>query len=150
MDDIKVKYCYMCDNFDELYRFKRSNKPGYFSECLSCRKGTKRKPKPNNIQCAYSRNASLRSNYGIGIEEYKQMFVLQNGLCAICKQPETETYRGVVRNLSVDHDHKTSQIRGLLCKQCNAGLGKFKDNTELLAAAIAYLNLHRSVNETNR
>ncbi len=47
---------------------------------------------------------------------------------------------GSFRNMSVDHDHVTGKIRGLLCHYCNVGIGNFRENQESLAAAIEYLN----------
>jgi hypothetical protein len=77
--------------------------------------------------------------YGITVEQYDQMFDNQAGLCAICEQPETMTYRGVVKQLCVDHDHVTGEVRGLLCAACNFAIGKFKDDPALLRAAAQYL-----------
>lgn len=58
------------------------------------------------------------------------MLIEQDGLCAVCyEKPAT----------SVDHDHKTGQVRGLLCRNCNTGLGMFGDNPELMLAASAYI-----------
>lgn len=82
-----------------------------------------------------SRSSSLKYAYGISIEDYNQMFVDQNGLCSICK--ERQEYG---KNLCVDHNHKTNEIRGLLCRSCNSGLGHFKENIKNLSSAIRYLN----------
>jgi hypothetical protein len=60
----------------------------------------------------------------------------QDGKCAICGVHEAYAPR---KRLAVDHDHRTGAIRGLLCGNCNVGLGQFKDSPELLAAAIRYL-----------
>jgi hypothetical protein len=76
----------------------------------------------------------MRWLYGIGIVEYEAMMVAQDGKCAICKQPP----RGN-RRLHVDHDHKTNQVRKLLCHYCNGILGHAGDSVEILEAAIAYL-----------
>lgn len=46
-------------------------------------------------------------------------------------------------NVNIDHNHITGKIRGLLCKQCNIGLGMFKDSTESLENAIEYLNKNK-------
>lgn len=73
------------------------------------------------------------------------MFEKQNGVCAICKKPETakkQSGNGIKR-LSVDHDHTTGAIRGLLCMYCNTALGKFKDDIEILKSAIVYLEAHK-------
>jgi hypothetical protein len=77
--------------------------------------------------------------YGISAEQYQELFNAQNGVCAICGNPETRIHKGVVARLSVDHDHITGTVRGLLCQPCNLGLGGFKDEIELLSNAIDYL-----------
>ena len=83
----------------------------------------------------YYKKADLKKTYGITIEEYKKMLYVQNGVCAIC---EKECVSG--RNLAVDHCHETGNIRGLLCSNCNPGLGHFKDSIKLLDRAIQYLS----------
>lgn len=70
--------------------------------------------------------------------EYAQLLVKQNNCCAICGIEATQ----LQRELGVDHNHDTDQIRGLLCAHCNFGLGNFKDDVELLKLAIEYLNFH--------
>lgn len=85
------------------------------------------------------RAQDLKKGFGITLEEYQRLFVAQNGLCAICGQPERDTRNGKVKWLAVDHDHADDHIRGLLCSSCNTGLGKFGDSIECLEAALAYL-----------
>ncbi|WMX18936.1 hypothetical protein [Escherichia phage vB_EcoP_PAS59] len=82
---------------------------------------------------------NLRRLYGITLAEYDALFEKQEGLCAICGQPETATLKGVVKRLAVDHCHEGLHIRGLLCSSCNTGLGLFKDSPENLENAIKYL-----------
>jgi hypothetical protein len=82
------------------------------------------------------RDRDLKSKYGIGLNEYNHMLVQQNYGCKICGLSHTETRTGV---LDVDHCHTTGLVRGLLCTDCNNGLGRFKDNTEILRRAINYL-----------
>jgi len=65
----------------------------------------------------------------------------QNGKCAICKKPETRKTGNKIRELSIDHCHKTGKVRGLLCDSCNNGLGRFKDSVKLLESALKYLKL---------
>jgi hypothetical protein len=60
----------------------------------------------------------------------------QNGTCKICKTNTSGTKRG---NFAVDHCHKTGKIRGLLCSNCNVGLGYFDDSVELMEEAKQYL-----------
>ena len=76
------------------------------------------------------------------VEAYWRMHESQNGCCAICKKPETVKKLGRLMKLSVDHDHETNQIRGLLCCTCNRGLGMFKDSAETLLSAVHYLKHH--------
>lgn len=80
------------------------------------------------------RQYNLKSKYGISQYDYDQIWEAQSGLCAICGHTDFKT-------LSVDHDHHTGIVRGLLCTNCNQGLGKFKDNPNLLISAVAYLHL---------
>jgi hypothetical protein len=62
------------------------------------------------------------------------MIEAQGGLCAICAGPLDRPH--------VDHDHETGKVRGILCFNCNAGLGKFKDSVEIADAATEYLRKH--------
>jgi len=78
--------------------------------------------------------------YGITREDFDKIATEQGGVCAICKQPPYVDHPDPrKKRLSVDHNHVTRQIRGLLCDKCNIGLGVFQDSPELLAAAIIYL-----------
>lgn len=72
-------------------------------------------------------------------EQYQIAFQLQEGLYAICSQPETLTFNEKVRQLQADHNHITGQQRGLLCSRCNFVLGKVQENPEILRAAARYL-----------
>lgn len=81
----------------------------------------------------------FEKDYGITLEEYERMLVEQNGVCAICREPETWRIRGELAKLSVDHDHVTGQVRGLLCCNCNHMIGKAQDSPSVLRDAAAYL-----------
>jgi hypothetical protein len=83
----------------------------------------------------------IKHKYGMSRQEYEQMLAAQNGVCAICKQPnkKRDRYGGFETRLHVDHCHATGKTRGLLCHSCNAALGLFKENTDSLKAAIEYL-----------
>lgn len=77
----------------------------------------------------------LKSRFGITVEEYDALFVKQNGRCAICR-----TEPGEERRLAVDHDHRTGEVRGLLCMSCNTGIGHLRDDRAVIDAALAYLD----------
>ena len=87
----------------------------------------------------WSRRNWLRSKYGITFEMFEQMSEAQGHVCAICKEPEIIMQNGKVKAFSVDHNHTTGQVRGLLCKNCNVSLGGFRDNITYLKSAIEYL-----------
>ena len=86
---------------------------------------------------AKTKNTDLKKKYGITLEKYEELFSIQNGLCEICG---TAVAGGNGKAFSVDHDHATGKIRGLLCHHCNLGLGHFKDDKEVLLKAVAYLS----------
>lgn len=88
------------------------------------------------------RDKAIERDFGIPLAEYQRMFVEQKGVCGSCSKPETEMRGGKVRWLAVDHCHDTGEIRGLLCGNCNRGVGCFADDTALLQNAIDYLNRH--------
>lgn len=83
---------------------------------------------------------SYKKKYGISIEDYDRMSDEQNHVCAICGQPQN---RANTSRLSVDHNHETGSVRGLLCHLCNSGLGAFQDDPQILTSAIEYLNKHK-------
>lgn len=87
-----------------------------------------------------SKNLDLKKLYGITLQEYETRLAEQNSVCAICGGKETTKDKdGAPRRMPVDHCHKTGRIRGLLCTQCNRGLGMFGDDRERLLAAAKYL-----------
>ena len=68
------------------------------------------------------------------------MLADQDGTCAICnKKNKMKKSKKDAYQLSVDHNHDTGEIRGLLCMNCNFGIGNFKDSIEILKEAIKYL-----------
>ena len=132
------KRCPKCGETKDHALFYRSKttKDGCQSYCKAC---------CNLLSTSYARDNkdkipttgySLKRRYGITSEDYFMMLTEQNNQCVICETKECHTGR----NFSVDHDHKTGKVRGLLCAHCNVGLGNFKDNTTLLKKAIEYLD----------
>lgn len=81
--------------------------------------------------------SALKHKYNITFETYDELRNKQNGVCAVCKKVCKSGKR-----LSVDHNHSTGRIRGLLCGKCNTALGLAEDSIERLYALIAYLKLH--------
>lgn len=112
----------------------QNNNDGLHSYCRSCN-NARAKKSPNYK--ASIRKAQLFKFYGITPEDYDSMFAKQQGVCAICGEADDEKRK----YLCVDHNHTTGVVRGLLCHNCNIGLGKFKDDINLLNKAIWYLGL---------
>ncbi len=73
----------------------------------------------------------LKREYNLSYEQYQLMLDLQNGICACCGNTPNR--------LVIDHNHQTSKIRGLICDNCNFGIGHFSDSIERLELAIKYL-----------
>ncbi len=85
------------------------------------------------------RKHDLKTRNGVTPDRYNQMFTEQNGICAICGEKEVFRVNGEITSLVIDHNHETDEIRGLLCRACNLGLGNFKDNLDNLHKAIIYM-----------
>lgn len=83
------------------------------------------------------RRSWIKTRYGITNEQYEAKLLEQKSVCAICGGINKSG-----RRLHIDHNHKTGDVRGLLCFGCNGGLGGFRDNQTLLKKAIDYLRLH--------
>lgn len=78
---------------------------------------------------------SVTKTYGFqDATGYDRLYKFQNGTCAICQRATGKTKR-----LAVDHDHKTNDIRGLLCSNCNRFLGHIRDSPDAFARGVAYL-----------
>jgi len=84
----------------------------------------------------HSRVKWLRSAYGISQADYAEMLEAQEHGCAICGKTKAE--EGM--RLSVDHDHDTGKVRGLLCGSCNRAIGLLRHDPELLRSATVYLD----------
>lgn len=95
------------------------------------RKWRRENPERNR---AIGARSHLASQYGLTVEQRDEMVARQGGKCAIC-----QNVLGTGKQRHIDHDHSTGRIRGILCSQCNRGLGIFKDDPTHLFSAIAYL-----------
>lgn len=88
--------------------------------------------------------SKLRRRYGLTLEQHDAMLAAQNGVCAICCRPEE--HKKYTR-LSVDHDHDTGKVRGLLCRRCNSMLANSGDDPALLIRGAQYLIASRISNK---
>ncbi len=100
----------------------------------------KRTPNKRRTTCNDCRNHHKRVT-NISSSHRKDLLEEQNNSCAICGINQSDT----TKKLSVDHNHETNQVRGLLCNSCNLGLGQFKDSVVFLSYAIEYLEKHDGI-----
>ncbi|WP_373289974.1 endonuclease VII domain-containing protein [Longimycelium tulufanense] len=120
---------------------------GRVRRCRDCRGGKRPAPYPGP-RCATHHRAAraarrraahsrhIQRTYGITLDEYERLYEAQGGACAICQRAKG-TGR---RRLAVDHNHRTGEVRGLLCGPCNRGvLGHLHDDPDALQRAIDYL-----------
>lgn len=143
-----VKQCSKCKVFKGIENFGLRSSSGdrLQCHCKPCRSNEKhkqyeasRKTRDVKSEKIRKRQSKLKCKYGISFEDYDRIFKEQGGRCAIC---------GIIpfiRKLAVDHCHTTNKVRGLLCFNCNNGLGAMRDDQEILNAAIMYLR--RTENE---
>lgn len=93
---------------------------------------------------AFKRKTALRRHenhvmktYDLKAGQYDELYESQGGVCYICGP--TTGHSGKTRRLIVDHDHKTGEVRGLLCQICNDILGRWRDDPECFVRGLAYL-----------
>ena len=151
LNDSKTKYCPKCKQDKLLVGFNkdRATKSGYHGWCKKCqlekgrlyrkqpeiRKRINEKQNKNNVK-RYNTNKEfrtmkkeasrgywLKSQYSLSLEEYDIMVEQQSGCCKICGIPQSE----LKQRLVVDHNHKTGEVRGLLCTACNVRVGWYEN-----------------------
>jgi len=148
-----MKTCTKCNiekpaNLDNFPACK-GNVDGLHGSCKTCRSDYRKIQYQNNknhektSSLAWKlanpeivKDSRLKKLYSIDLNQYNQMFSNQEGKCSGCERHQTE----LNRMLDTDHDHKTGQVRGLLCYNCNTLLGLAHDNVRTLENLIVYLN----------
>lgn len=137
----KVRYNFLAKMRQRKYMENPANREANRIRCAAWReknadyiRGTNRAWKLANPTKVLDQQ--LWSDYGITLAGYDELLLKQGGVCAICGQLEKSKRKA---RLSVDHNHITGAIRGLLCAACNAGLGHFTDSPSLLRRAAGYL-----------
>ena len=137
------KPCVACVKKNSLDRNKagktkewRQNKSEYIREYNKKRYHSL----PEEERQNQNRRMHIRT-YGIQPEDYDRMLIEQNGVCACCGGKEANPKK---KHLSIDHCHKTGEVRALLCDRCNRGIGAFGDNLDILRQAVLYLEKYSS------
>lgn len=130
---------YRAKNREKINKKQQARNRIYYSknkEALKAYAKAFRLKNPDSVK-----HYDLKDDFGISLSDYRAMLDAQKHCCAICRRHES----CFKKKLSVDHDHKTGAIRGLLCSGCNFGLGQFKDNFDVALNAAKYLQLHSGV-----
>lgn len=143
-----MRICPKCNQNLELSEFCKDNKRKDKLQ-LWCKKCNNQNRKfhyhnnPENREAVkkQSKDSQLKNQFGITLQEYEEILEKQNGVCAICgcNNNHKSNPKGDIDRLSVDHNHQTGKVRGLLCSRCNFGIGQFNDDPTLLISAIDYL-----------
>lgn len=120
--NLGLGYCITCNKEKNISEFKKSEtiERGYKGVCNSCQSDKEKFHK-------------LKKNYNISKEQYYLLLKEQEHKCKVCKTEFNE-------KICVDHCHTTGKIRGLLCDNCNRGIGLLKDNKQILENAVLYLD----------
>lgn len=137
---METRLCTNCDTEKDLSSFqlaKKKRRDGTRYECRlwTCNACEWEKKKARKATKDYD----LQRKYGITIETYNDMFEAQEGCCDICETHQSN----LTRALAVDHCHDTGKVRGLLCGNCNIGIGNLQDSIKVLKKATKYLRRHR-------
>lgn len=129
------KQCKKCKCSFPVDKFQKdvSKKDGLRPECKPCTAA--RRKEMYDIITARRNNLNSKFKGKDAAKFYEESFEKQEGRCAICLVPENGRYN----HLSIDHNHTTGKLRGLLCNNCNRALGLFKDNKDILTKAVDYL-----------
>lgn len=119
------------------FHLNRCRKTGRTHQCKQCVLVAAARHRRKAGDTAYNRlntrERRLKQLYGLSLAAYDAWRLQQGNCCALCSKPFEDD------KIHVDHDHKTGQLRGLLCPKCNVGLGLFNDDPALLTTALEYL-----------
>ena len=137
-------FCKGCEVCLDASAFYWKGQYKHSSYCRGCyqisRRAYQQKYMKNYTKPPYDpdkREESRIKSYGLTLKDYDDVLARQSGACAICGSSDPKTPRG--GRFCVDHNHKTGEIRGLLCANCNRGIGLLGDSSEMLLTACAYL-----------
>lgn len=134
-----MKKCKNCgeDKPNEEYYKRVASKDGLAFNCKSCSDETAREWNNRNTDKRFEtrRKSHLRRKFDISLEQYSELLKKQNNCCAVCERHVSEFNK----ELAVDHNHQTGEIRGLLCTNCNYRLVAKHTNGELLRKIADYV-----------
>lgn len=89
----------------------------------------------------YKKRAYINHMYKTTLEHIQSLYDSQDGCCAICKV-KFDGYPS--KNCHIDHCHETGEVRGILCRKCNQGIGYFDERCDILESAKEYIGRHKA------
>lgn len=132
------KVCSFCHIFKLFIAFPRgSNRGNTATFCKPCKNEyNKKRYDPENQHIRM-----LKSKYNLTDNEYNELFLLQQGVCAICGKSESALDRTGkrIRRLAIDHNHATGRVRGLLCGDCNQLIGRLEQDEVRVKRMLEYI-----------
>ena len=151
---VKTRRCARCKKYRILAQFRSNGVSGLRSYCRKCENAQRydwyhtkggadwhkqwRAKNPDKLARAERRH-NLKKAYGLTIDDYNLLLDKQQKRCALCRRLQSQ----FKKRFAVDHDHTTNKNRGLLCQDCNTGLGLLQDNPRLLRKAAEYIKEYR-------
>jgi len=131
---LKQMKSYRSKHTDELKKYCADHRAEFNRKASEHYRQTKQSLKHYHNNKEHYKNLVLKRKYGITLDQFNVMYISQGESCAIClKRFESN------KHTHVDHNHQTGQVRQLLCKECNNGLGNFKESPVNLQRAIEYI-----------
>ncbi len=140
-DKLKTTCINCMTNQDNAHYFCNSCKTlkPHTTEFFSIRKTkngeTKLRTQCKDCSCVTSKSSHFKNSYKITVEQLEILKLQQEFCCKICNKKT---------DLVVDHNHRTGDVRSLICNNCNLGLGMFQDNIDLIKKAIQYLKIENN------
>ena len=131
------KKCYRCKKVKQLSEFTKDvgQRDGHNGCCKSCASEKYKicTAKNGSYIKIRSRDQNYLNKYGLEKGGYDKLLKKQSSRCGICGFPP------ILKTLVVDHCHETGKVRGLLCDNCNKGIGFLRDDPDMLRSAIAWI-----------
>jgi len=138
-----MKTCKKCGVSKPLTDFHKNPKSrdGRGTQCKKCTHANlaeqRKRPEAKERFKKYAWRSMIKKRYAMTEQRYNVLLDAQRGGCAICGAlTAADKFQ---RRLHIDHCHETKTVRGLLCGNCNNGIGRFKEDANLLRIAAAYL-----------
>ncbi len=138
--------CGICKQHKEVCHFYwRKSRKAWSDSCKECASSKKKAERLKNP--GVQREKNLVAKFDVNLDWYNKLLESQDNKCAVCGLDAKIVICSTGRAMSLDHDHATGQIRGILCPGCNVALGGIDDRLDLLAGLAKYLIKHRKATD---